>query len=188
MYLASKYNFVGTVPGLSDTAHLTFTTCLVLQTTTCTFFCLSARINPILNLMYFPYVIQSTCQRSEPACSCSSSRTGWTWVGVGSTWYVVPYPPLSLLTLTPLSSRGVLLVLQSPFILTRSAAETVLHPFLVSDCLASQFKLYKASDTTLQVIPLALILILFSFPDIQGQDGGQGQLNISLNWHSMKML
>merc|ERR1712039_992941 len=25
-------------------------------------------------------------------------------------------------------------------------------------------------------------------PDIQGQDGGQGQLNISLNWHSMKML
>ena len=35
---------------------------------------------------------------------------------------------------------------------------------------------------------LALILILFSFPDIQGQDGGQGQLNISLNWHSMKML
>ena len=35
---------------------------------------------------------------------------------------------------------------------------------------------------------LGLILILFSFPDIQGQDGGQGQLNISLNWHSMKML
>ena len=135
-------------PGLSDTANLTFTTRLVLQTTTCTFFCLSARINPILSLMYFPCVIQSTCQRSEPACSCSSFRTGWTWVGVGSTWYVVPYPPLSLLTLTPLSSRGVLLVLQSPFILTRSAAETVLHPFLVSDCLASQFKLYKASDTT----------------------------------------
>ena len=73
-------------PGLSDTANLTFTTCLVLQTTTCTFFCLSARINPILSLMYFPYVIQSTCQRSEPACSCSSFRTGWTWVGVGSTW------------------------------------------------------------------------------------------------------
>ena len=135
-------------PGLSDTANLTFTTRLVLQTTTCTFLCLSARINPILNLMYFPYVIQSTCQRSEPACSCSSFRTGWTWVGVGSTWYVVPYPPLSLLTLTPLSSRGVLLVLQSPFILTRSAAETILHPQLVSDCLASRFKLYKASDSS----------------------------------------
>ena len=148
MYLASKRNFVGTVPDLSDTANLTFTTCLVLQTTTCTFLCLSARINPILNLMYFPYAIQSTCQRSEPACSCSSFRTGWTWVGVGSTWYVVPYPPLSLLTLTPLSSRGVLLVLQSPFILTRSAAETVLHPRLVSDSLASRFKLNKASDTT----------------------------------------
>ena len=146
MYLASKRNFVGKVPGLSDTANLTFTTCLVLQTTTCTFLCLSARINPILNLMYFPYVSQSTCQRSEPACSCSSFRTGWTWVGVGSTWYVEP--PLSLLTLTPLSSRGVLLVLQSPFILTRSAAETVLHPGLVSDCLASQFEINKTSDTT----------------------------------------
>ena len=61
---------------------------------------------------------------------------------------VVPYPPLSLLTLTPLSSRGVLLVLQSPFILTRSAAETVLHPHIVLDCLASRFKLYKASDSS----------------------------------------
>ena len=149
MYLASKRKFVGRVPArpfrhcqsnfynpsgpADDNLHI---------------FLPVSSYKPHIEPHVLSLCHQSTCQRSEPACSCSSFRTGWTWVGVGSTWYVVPYPPLSLLTLTPLSSRGVLLVLQSPFILTRSAAETVLHPHLVSDCLASRFKLYKASDTT----------------------------------------